>query len=481
LKQRLGDLPNTVLCLAYSPDSRRLAASVSGKNGIRVFDAGNDYRLLPSDTEYGDQSYSAAFDRSGRLVTASYDGLVRLYAADRYQRPFARFESPGHRPYSAAFSPDGSRVAVGNADTNDVVVLSGTDLKQLFKPKTTGIPNVDFSSVGWSEDGRFLFAGGLWQIGNVMQVRRWSEAGRGAFVDIPSAPNSIMQILPLNRNGGVLFASAASFGVIRADAKPVTLQGLGVIDLRSGLGPLRVSANGETVQVDSWDPRHIYRFAVDRRQIDVDPTADASLLAPTTEGAGFSVTNWENSATPPVNGAPLKLTPYETSRSLAVVPATEHLVLGADFSLRLFDRNGHEVWPARPVLDTAWHVNVTPDGRLIVAAFGDGTIRWFRVSDGEPVLALFIHPDGSRWIAWTPQGYYDASLGADDLIGWHINHGYDRAPDFYPVSQFRDRFYRPDVIQRVLKTPNLDVAEAVGEADQAAGNRCPRLLLLARC
>ena len=156
------------------------------------------------------------------------------------------------------------------------------------------------------------------------------------------------------------------------------------------------------------------------------------------------------------------------------MPTTEHFVLGADWSLRLFDRNGHEVWPARPVPDAAWQVNVTADGRLIVAAFGDGTIRWFRVSDGEPVLALFIHPDGNRWIAWTPQGYYDASLGADDLIGWHINHGYDRAPDFYPVSQFRDRFYRPDVIQRVLKTPHLDIAEAVRDADKAAGQPMPK-------
>ena len=42
-------------------------------------------------------------------------------------------------------------------------------------------------------------------------------------------------------------------------------------------------------------------------------------------------------------------------------------------------------------------------------------------------------------------------------------------PDFYPVSQFRSRFYRPDVIQRVLRTPNLDIEEAVREADKAAG------------
>jgi hypothetical protein len=210
------------------------------------------------------------------------------------------------------------------------------------------------------------------------------------------------------------------------------------------------------------------------RQIDVDPPVDASLLAPTTEAAGLSVTNWENSVTPAVNGTPLKLDPYEHSESLALVPATGHFVLGAEWSLRLFERNGHEVWPARPVPDITWEVNVTADGRLIVAAFGDGTIRWFRVSNGEPVLALFIHPDGSRWIAWTPQGYYDASLGADDLIGWHINHGYDRAPDFYPVSQFRDRYYRPDVIQRVLRTPNLDIAEAVREADEAAGQPTAR-------
>jgi WD40 repeat protein len=122
LKQRLRDLPNVINHLAYSPDGRRLAASLAS-GGIRLFDAGNDYRLLPSDPQYGDQSYSAAFDRSGRLVTASYDGFVRLYAADRYKTPIACFEAPGHRIFSAAFSSDGTRVAVGYSDTNDVMVL----------------------------------------------------------------------------------------------------------------------------------------------------------------------------------------------------------------------------------------------------------------------------------------------------------------------------------------------------------------------
>jgi hypothetical protein len=155
--------------------------------------------------------------------------------------------------------------------------------------------------------------------------------------------------------------------------------------------------------------------------------------------------------------------------SVAIVPGAHQFALGTAYQLRLLDQQGHDVWPAKQAPDELSLVNVTGDGRLLVATYTDGTIRWYRVSDGKELLALFIHPDGKRWVVWTPQGYYDASLGADELIGWHINHGYDRMPDFYPVSQFRDRFYRPDVIQRVLWTPNLDVDEAVRDADRAAG------------
>ena len=188
------------------------------------------------------------------------------------------------------------------------------------------------------------------------------------------------------------------------------------------------------------EPLHTYKFVLSRRQIDVDPQTDASFVAPATQAPGLSVTNWQDSTAPAVNGTPLKLYPYERSQSLAVVPRSEHFVLGADWRMRSFDANGREVWPPRPVPGTAWQVNVTADGRLIVAAFDDGTIRWLRMSDGQEVLALFIHPDGQRWILWTPQGYYDDATGADELIGWHVNHGYDGAPDFYPVSQFRERF-----------------------------------------
>ena len=88
--------------------------------------------------------------------------------------------------------------------------------------------------------------------------------------------------------------------------------------------------------------------------------------------------------------------------------------------------------------------------QAVAAAYGDGTIRWHRLSDGEELLALFVHAKDRRYIAWTPKGYYAASPGAEDLIGWHVNRGFDAAPDFYPASTFAGAFNRPDIVKAAL-------------------------------
>lgn len=63
--------------------------------------------------------------------------------------------------------------------------------------------------------------------------------------------------------------------------------------------------------------------------------------------------------------------------------------------------------------------------------------------------------------------YYDASPGAEEFLGWHINRGKDQASDFFPISRFRSVFYRPDVVSQVLKT--LDAGKALEAANATRG------------
>ena len=85
----------------------------------------------------------------------------------------------------------------------------------------------------------------------------------------------------------------------------------------------------------------------------------------------------------------------------------------------------------------------------------------------KELLALFVEPQSRKWVAWTPSGYYMASAGGEDLIGWHVNRGWEQEADFFPVSQFRAQYNRPDIVRLVLKTK--DEAEAIREANAKFG------------
>ncbi len=50
-----------------------------------------------------------------------------------------------------------------------------------------------------------------------------------------------------------------------------------------------------------------------------------------------------------------------------------------------------------------------------------------------------------------------------------MNNGPDKAADFFPISRLRSTYYRPDVIDRVLKT--LDPAMALQQANDESGRK----------
>jgi WD40 repeat protein len=465
LVRRLTGLPSVINHLAVSKDGAYLAA-VLGEEGLRVWRL-SDLALIAQDRDYKGESYGAAFDGRDRLATTCYDGSIRLYKiADTGLTVLGKTAAVGgRRPFSLAFSPDNSQLAVGYTDTTAVDVLDAETLSPLGAPNLRGVDNGNLASVAFAADGSLL-AAGRWVTDRGCPVRRFTPSDFVQFRDMDTGKSTVVTLCPLP-DGGLAYGTVAPrWGVLRPDGSFGMTRSPAIQDYRSLVRSFYLDKTGETVAYMAPNRRGLFRFALPGRDLRLLTAATPDLLPPRTTAPGLTVTDWEGGRAPKLNGQPLALAPFETAFSLAIAPDARRFALGTSWNVRVFAADGRSLW-ATPTSDVAWALNVSSDGRMVVAALGDGSIRWYRLEDGREIMALFPHADGKRWVLWTAKGYYDASPGGEDLIGWNVNNGPDHASDFFPASRFREVFHRPDVIDLVLRT--LDDDRALAAANAARG------------
>ncbi len=484
VRARLGPLANVVTDLAVSPDGLRLAAGLFGN--VRVWDVaralGEDTRPAFEDCEFGGDVYGLAFGpagtpAAGRLAATSYDGHVRLYSPDGQR--LAKAKTPGgERPCGIAFSPDGRTVAVGYADALRVDLLDAWTLRdvgsadgglwaKLLKYFTNKAGNAElFEFLGSTSEVTFLKPASpgatpcLAASGSATPRRSrlwvWTDAGRGARTTWPgSDAGDVLGLKPLPDGALAFGANGPSFGLINSAGRHILFRGPVTADMSGKVRKhFTVSADGRRVRFGlkrfSGAP---VLFDLAARRLTDAPQPLPGLAPANTDRLRFK--GWLGTYSLKLHGKPLPLLPGETAVSLAIAPDARSFAIGASWSLRRFDAKGASLWE-KPVPGTASGVNLACEGRLILAAYDDGTIRWHRAEDGAELVALFIHlpegPDGPReWILFTPEGYYDASSPeAEKLIGWHLNRGPNEAADFYPVEMFASTYKKPDRIAAAL-------------------------------
>ncbi len=447
--------------LRFSRDGKYLAAVLSDGCGLRVWQA-PDWKLFYSDDkDYGggDQcsqvgkaldvdakpdTTGLAFSKNNSklwLVTSGDSG-VRSYGLDGDQAKRLAFAKPAalklERPGDVSFSPDGSKLLVGDRRNRSLdggvhlraAVLSADSLKVARKPfaisedhlkhpayldrkQNADANQTSLEQVAWvktQDDEEWVFAGGVFWctfvnpdliLGEVSSVADICIARFSALDEdedpafIPVGTDRVMELIALPKRGGLLYATQRRIGLIDYEGEALELlegQELSdrniAADFRDGGMAFSVSMSGKKVVFDDYRGRHGERL---RLQFDLSKRRLTRLDG---DAEGVSAPNhdknliegWRNSRKPPIiYGEPLREDhPVRDDfyRSAALVADKKLVLLGSSDFLRLVeidDEAGAKTLCRMRIDHEAFRVNLTPDGRTAIVGHSDGTLRWYRV------------------------------------------------------------------------------------------------------
>ena len=479
--------------LSFSPDGKRLVSGAGlGDLTAIIWDIASG-RSLSTLTGHTAEIYGVAFTPDGaRVVTASHDHTLRLWSVPD-GKLITSLEGHKDLVWSVAVSRKDGTIASGSQD-GELRLWDGKTGKHL---KVLANQGTTVGALAFSPDGtRLLSTCGqrLPCLDHVWDVESGREIATHQIDDGIVIAAAVSPDGRLAATGGGdrreihVWDMATGARVDGADGQPVRLGGTGTTGWAAGFSP-----DGRHI---GWGVTFDYKNHSERGPIELMlslPGKNESLGRPErTEGTPLSGQNWVRSATTfgpyslshrggghygydaildiakdKATIASIERGPTDGYQHLSYTftPDGETIISGGSGGVltayllqgqTVVGRyNGHE--------GEVWAVAPSADGKLLVSASFDQTVRLWNLKTRELIVTLFYGKDG-EWVMWTPQGYYTGSPGTDKIVGWQINKGPDKAADYVRADQLRVHLNRPDIVERaiILASAEAAVKEARG-------------------
>lgn len=511
LRGQVGDGPEGKLYSgALSPDGRTLAVGGFGIHGgdkpIHLYniETGEQIGLLKG---HDNVIHALAFSPDGQwLASGSADYTVRIWDVSKIGTAKEKFVAAavlkGHTDYvyGVAFSPDSSKVVSASYDhilrlwqKNSQGRFSSANYIEMKKH------SAEVRCVAWSPDGQYIVSGGKDD-----RILLWD--GSGNFIkEIDEYPGNV---------GTVSFSKDSKKVVVSGRSKKEAF----VYAIPSGKKIIGFTRHNNTVAASAFygsdliataggDNYDIYLWDANTAEVKTHLAGKGKRVLTAAFGEGLQVAFGNSSPTGWLKDCPLeksfdfsrmslhreKLLPgrftrtrttylgnklkflnnYELQVSQGIIIKNDRnihnrirsytftndgkVVVGSSFSLKLYGSDGTFIREFVGHTEDVLAVSVSGDGRILASASGDQTIKLWNIASGELLATLFVTVD-NEWICWTPQGYYAASAGGEKYIGWHVNHGMDRAAEYYPVYSFRRQYNKPGLVIRAIELFSFEKA-----------------------
>ncbi len=442
---RISDLPGKIRDLKFSPNGIWLAAGLSGNNGVRVFKS-QDWSEFTSITGFNDDVECLAFDNKNQLAAASTDDHKLQLFDSKFKLKVETVLPKG--PMSISFNNNGDLLAIGFNDGSPVEVRNAQDLSLLFNPVNTGIGCI---GAVFNNDSKKLYGWG--SNGKNGIVRIWEDFGQGPFTDLVIKTG--YNLISLSEGKIALTSFYPDLAVVSSKnkilwQKSADLHSFNKLDSTH----FRINKTGNIIGFTP-DDQSPWTFDLSTRRLIPEQSLFPSYtnnnnITPVTLNTFFPVINQIR--------VDFVIDNDDNATGFDITSDGNEVILGGIKYLYKTDNKAILKWKVYLPYFALGGVNISGNDKTVACILADGTFRWYSMETGKELLALYLHPDKKRWVLFTPLGYYDASLGAEDFLGWHLNNGPDKTPSFYPVSRFKEKYYRPDIIDAIFETYNEEEA-----------------------